>query len=98
MKIGTITLEPIGEDKGPGLTRYRALFENGVYMGDITRDSDLTYNFWPELRGGFWDESILTSLLEVLSTLNKPIWEDYLEYCRKNDKGNSNESIDESFN
>jgi hypothetical protein len=61
----------------------RELFhENGVKLGKVLPDVDGYYKFWPELRGGYWDESILGQIANLLTKMNGP-WDktvkDYFE-------------------
>jgi hypothetical protein len=50
---------------------YKVYYENGAYLGDFEKDMDGYYKFWPELKGGFWDEHILRLLADKLTELNK---------------------------
>lgn len=53
---------------------YRVEYDNGVYMGDILQKEDGFYDFWPELRGGYWESSIMREIADKLDALNAP-WE-----------------------
>lgn len=61
-----VSFEPNGAD-------FKVFHYNGVYMGDISRAHDFQYNFWPELKGGFWPEYLLREICDKLAELNKPI-------------------------
>lgn len=54
---------------------YRVEYENGVYLGDILAKEDGFYDFWPDLKGGYWPAYLLHVIADKLDELNKP-WED----------------------
>ena len=76
---------------------FKVTYYNGVYMGDITREHDLNYNFWPEYpsKGGFWSEDVLLGIGTKLAELNKPINEEYMAYFKAEEE--RDKSKDESF-
>ena len=66
---------------------YKVIYDNGVYMGDLSRAHDLLYNFWPELsRGGFWPIHVLQNIIDKLNELNKPIEEEYNQWCKEHER------------
>lgn len=46
-------------------------FQNGVKMGQILRKEDGFYDFWPELRGGYWPAYVLRAIADMLDDMNK---------------------------
>lgn len=57
-------------------------------MGDLSRDHDFHYNFWPETieKGGFWPSYILKSLADKLEELNAPIDAEYDAWYEEHEK------------
>lgn len=45
--------------------------ENGTYLGDFIMKEDGYYDFWPELRGGYWPSYLLRELANALDLLNE---------------------------
>ena len=63
---------------------YRVVYDNGVYMGDLSRAHDFNYNFWPALSsGGFWPTHVLQNIIDKLNELNKPIEEEFNKWCEE---------------
>lgn len=63
---------------------YKVLFENRVYLGDILRDFDGFYYFFPDLSpGGYWDEALLISIGTKMKELNEPFRKELEEFFRK---------------
>lgn len=46
-------------------------WENGVFMGEVLRDIDGYYKWWPVSRGGYLDEGALRLIANFLRDLNK---------------------------
>lgn len=46
-------------------------YENGVLLGQILADEGGYYNFWPDLKGGFWPSHLLHSIADLLVLMNK---------------------------
>lgn len=61
---GLLRLDPNGK------AGYLARHPNGVTLGEISQSEDGYYVFWPELRGGYWDDFVLRALAERLVSLN----------------------------
>jgi hypothetical protein len=55
-------------------------FENGVYIGDFVVAEDGYWVYFPENKGGSWDEYILRLLLDKLCEMNKPWDEEVNKY------------------
>ena len=53
-------------------------YSNGVKLGEVVMDVDGFYYFWPELRGGHWDQSVLRQISDLLEEKNKP-WQDKID-------------------
>lgn len=53
---------------------YTCVYGNGVVLGSIEMDVDGFYVFFPKLRGGFWDASVLHDIVRKLDALNAA-WE-----------------------
>jgi len=51
---------------------------NDVFMGDVLMKEDGYYDFWPELRGGYWDSYSLRAIADMLDELNKD-WHDSVQ-------------------
>lgn len=49
-------------------------YENGVLLGQILMKEDGYYDFWPELKGGYWSAEVLRQIADLLDQLNAP-WE-----------------------
>lgn len=47
-------------------------YENGVHLGDFVINDDGYWVFFPELKGGYWDEYILQLLADKLKEINEP--------------------------
>jgi hypothetical protein len=77
---------------------YKVFYENGVYMGDLSRAHDLLYNFWPDLKGGFWPAHVLFDISVFLDVLNKPIEDEYNEWCAKEAEAQKLSDGDINFN
>jgi hypothetical protein len=61
------------EKKGEGI--FKAVFHNGVEVGEFIILEDGYYAFFPNLsRGGAWDEYLLKMISDTLKDLNKD-WE-----------------------
>lgn len=63
---------------------FEVFYDNGVYIGDINRECDLCYNFWPNLKGGFWSAGMLKLIYDKLEELNAPILKEYNDWCEQN--------------
>ena len=57
--------------------KVEIFWTNGVLMGEAIQDVDGYFKFFPEHRGGYWDEDTLQYVLNKLKELNKP-WDDHL--------------------
>ena len=53
------------------------VWTNGVKMGEAIQAEDGFFKFFPESRGGYWDEGTLQYVIDKLKELNKP-WDDHL--------------------
>ena len=53
-------------------------YENGVYLGEILAKEDGFYDFWPELRGGYWEAHVLRAIADLLDEKNKP-WQESID-------------------
>jgi len=51
---------------------YTVLFDNGVKMGEILRDHDGFFYFWPEALNGFWAAHIMRQIADKCDELNAP--------------------------
>jgi len=59
----------------PTSTGFSVLTTSGFRVGDIERDVDGFYYFWPAECTGCWGGSGLRTLADKLDELNKP-WQD----------------------
>ncbi len=75
-----VLFEKVGEGNCPN---FKVTYENGVYMGDLSIAHDCNYNFWPDLKGGFWAGYVLKEIVDKLEELNKPINDEMNEYFDK---------------
>ena len=49
----------------------RLFFHSGVYLGDLVLDEDGYWKFFPDkIQGGYWDEFLLKTLGEYLTSMN----------------------------
>lgn len=69
-----------------GTKDFKVFYENGVYMGDLSTAHDFNYNFWPDLKGGFWPERLLFSIAKKLEELNEPINREFDKWCEEEDR------------
>lgn len=53
-------------------------YKNGVKLGEVFAKEDGLYDFWPELRCGFWPAHLLRSIADLLDEMNRE-WEQELE-------------------
>ena len=44
--------------------------ENDVYLGDIIAKEDGYYDFWPDLKGGYWSAYVLRAIADLLDDMN----------------------------
>lgn len=51
---------------------FDAFAENGVKLGQLLREVDGYFVFYPELRGGFWPSYMLREISNKLEGLNAP--------------------------
>lgn len=56
----------------------KAFWENGVYIGDIEKDVDGFYKYWPSKNGGYYDEWFLYSIYFKLKEMNKA-WQETID-------------------
>jgi len=49
---------------------YNLIFYNGVYMGEVLKDDDGFYKYWPVQRAGYWDSPPLRAIADLLDHLN----------------------------
>lgn len=61
-------------------------FENGVYLGEILMKEDGFYDFYPELKGGYWDSALLHEIANLLDKMNAPWEEEINRYFEKRNK------------
>lgn len=59
----------IGEQNDHGT--FQAMYTNGVHIGEYVCAEDGFYVYFPEHRGGFWNELMLNEVLSDLVKLNK---------------------------
>jgi hypothetical protein len=73
---------------------YRAYWDNGACVGEVYREVDGYYVWWPESAGGgFLDEHFLRSMADKLHELNRQ-WD---EQVRKDCCGPSTEATGSSY-
>lgn len=61
---------PINLEQQDNLS-YKAFWENGVFIGDILKDVDGYFKFWPRTDlYGHYDELFLVSMFKTLEKLN----------------------------
>lgn len=51
---------------------------NGVKAGEILMGDDGFYQFWPELRGGYWPSYAMREIADKVDSMNEA-WEKKLE-------------------
>lgn len=54
--------------------------DNGVYIGEFVLNDDGYWVYFPEHKGGYWDEYFLRLVLDKLSAMNKPWDEEVNKY------------------
>lgn len=57
---------------------YEIFFENGVKIGALIMCEDGYYNFFPELRGGYWTSYIMREIADKVDEINKP-WDEKIQ-------------------
>lgn len=67
---------------------YKVKGHNGVYIGDFLRKEDGYFDFWPDLKGGFWPSYMLRALADKLDELNKPWDDDIKKYFSEQEENN----------
>lgn len=60
-----------------GPAEYKVTSSNGVHMGEFVCKEDGFFDFWPELRPGYWPSYMLRALADALDEINEP-WEKIL--------------------
>ena len=80
--ISAISLEKVG------LAEYKVFAHSGVYIGDFLMKEDGYFDFWPELKGGFWPSYMLRSLSDKLDELNKDWDKDIKKYFSEQEENN----------
>lgn len=51
---------------------------NDICLGQLQPSDDGFYVFWPLIRGGFWDSSVLSEIAAKLDELNAP-WQKVID-------------------
>ena len=54
---------------------YFLYWNNSKYIGDAVMDEDGYFKFFPNYKGGYYDENFLTEVLNFLKAKNKE-WDD----------------------
>jgi len=62
----SLFLRPLGKSGG-----FMVFYENTIYLGEVQTGDDGYFVFWPDMRGGCWNERVLTLILNKLKELNK---------------------------
>lgn len=73
-------------------------FSNGVYLGELSIADDGFYVFWPDTKGGYWDQMVLSEIVAKLEELNKPWQEEidrYFSTCGCEGTGGCNSGVSE---
>lgn len=53
-------------------------YENRVKIGEIGKEVDGFYYFWPELNGGCWDSTVMKLISDQLDKMNRP-WQEQID-------------------
>lgn len=53
-------------------------YENGVKLGEVLCNEDGYYDFWPELRGGYWSAPVLRQIADLLDAKNQ-LWDEQVQ-------------------
>ena len=72
---------------------YRAYWENSALIGEVYREVDGYYVFWPVWSGGSWSEGFCRSMADKLQELNK----DWHEQVCRDLCGPSSETVGEHY-
>lgn len=59
---------------------YEVHYENGCFLGHALIKEDGFYDFWPDLKGGFWSAYVLREIADKLDELNAPYEAQINEY------------------
>lgn len=51
---------------------YEVIYENGVYLGDIVKEVDGFYVYYPEIRGGYWSSHMMREIADKIDELDAP--------------------------
>lgn len=73
---------------------FKKLEEEGSLRNEI---ASLGWGFWPSectAGSGYFDEHLLRILADEIERRNKPFWDEYEEYCRKNKDIDFSEEFD----
>jgi len=54
---------------------YSVYCRNGSYLGALKRDRDGYYKYWPSKQAGYWDESMMRGIANLLDHVNGP-WDE----------------------
>jgi len=73
---------------------YRAYYGNGYLLGDILKEVDGYYVWWPQDGvGGFWTDNVLREIADCLQKLNAE-WDNQV---RRDCCGPSSESVGRNY-
>lgn len=70
-------------------------YENGAFLGNVYREVDGYYVFWPKNQGGFWESHHMRLIADFLDELNKA-WDDEVKSFFEN-YVEENNAQDDSF-
>jgi hypothetical protein len=62
---------------------YEVYYENRVFMGHLLMKEDGFYDFWPDLKGGYWSAHILREIADKLDEINAPYERELEEFFEK---------------
>lgn len=68
----TIKLRPVG------VAGFEVIYgDNGVLLGDLIREVDGYFTFWPEGHGGYWAAYVMRAIADCMDELNAP-WDEQI--------------------
>lgn len=89
----------------PGMEKFSQadldFFEREIVADDphiVNAMASLGWAYWPVSNKGFLDERLLRKIADFIEIQNKPFWDSYEEYCRKEaEQGPPDHSIEDDF-
>lgn len=58
--------------------RYEVIYDNGVSIGELLREVDGFFVYYPIQNGGCWESHVMRPIADKMDELNKP-WQDQID-------------------